>query len=206
MRKLLLGLLLTLCTTNLIVGQKSSFIHPDFKSITESHKVIAVVPFDIDLDLSLSELKRRQLSEEEGASLQKELTYYIESQIDALNVTIQPYEETLANMRSSGIDYRSSLLMESKELARKLKVDAVIRGSLSISVLLSEGIENQFSWIDLWVLSPSFGRITLKLVDGQSSKLLWRHEKVIDRNTGKNTRELVEKMMKQIARNFPYTK
>ena len=44
MRKLLLGLLLTLCTTNLIVGQKSSFIHPDFKSITESHKVIAVVP------------------------------------------------------------------------------------------------------------------------------------------------------------------
>ena len=51
MRKLLLGLLLTLCTTNLIVGQKSSFIHPDFKSITESHKVIAVVPFDIDLDL-----------------------------------------------------------------------------------------------------------------------------------------------------------
>ena len=50
MKKLLLGLLLTLCTTNLIVGQKSSFIHPDFKSITEYHKVIAVVPFDIDLD------------------------------------------------------------------------------------------------------------------------------------------------------------
>ena len=79
--------------------------------------------------------------------------------------------------------------------------EGFIRGQHNLAV-----IENQFSWIDLWVLSPSFGRITLKLVDGQSSKLLWRHEKVIDRNTGKNTRELVEKMMKQIARNFPYTK
>ncbi|MGB1043512.1 MAG: hypothetical protein ACPGYU_00080 [Flavobacteriaceae bacterium] len=206
MKKLLFSVLVSLLSPYFSVGQKSSFIHPEFGNITETHRLVAIVPFDIDLDLSLSELKRRQLSEEEGISLQKELTFYIANQIESLSVQIQPYEETKALMRSSGIDYRSSLLMESKDLASRLKVDAVIRGSLSLSVLLSEGIEDQFSWIDLWVLSPSFGRITLKLVDGGSSKLLWRHEKVIDRTTGKNTRELVEKMMKQIARNFPYAK
>ena len=109
-------------------------------------------------------------------------------------------------MKSSGIDYRSSLITDSKKLAEILGVDAVIRGSASLNVLISEGINEQFSWIDLTILSPDFGRITLKLVDGISEKLLWRYEKVMDRTTGKNTRELIEKMMKQASRNFPYSK
>ena len=82
MKKLLLSVLVSLLTPYFSVGQKSSFIHPEFGNITETHRLVAIVPFDIDLDLSLSELKRRQLSEEEGISLQKELTFYIANQIE----------------------------------------------------------------------------------------------------------------------------
>jgi len=70
--------------------------------------------------------------------------------------------------------------------------------------LLSDGIEDEFNWFDLWVLSPEFGKLAIKVSDGSSGKLLWRYEKAIDRRSGKNTKELIEKLMKQAARSFPY--
>jgi len=36
--------------------------------------------------------------------------------------------------------------------------------------------------------------------------LLWRFEKEITKKSGKNTTELIDKMMKQASRKFPYDK
>lgn len=203
-----LTIILLLALTSFSFGQKSTFLHPNFEQLSKHHTTIAIVPFEVDIELDhpLSELKRRQLAEEESLAIQRELSYSLMEQQNQWGIRIQPFNQTRSLMKSSGVDYRSSLITDSKKLAEILGVDAVIRGSASLNVLISEGINEQFSWIDLTILSPDFGRITLKLVDGISEKLLWRYEKVMDRTTGKNTRELIEKMMKQASRNFPYSK
>lgn len=146
--------------------------------------------------------------ESEGLAVQQALAYYFESKSNSkdLSVLFQPLGLTQKKLQLAGLDYRSIGQKSSKELAQILEVDVLISGNLSLSVLLSDGIDNDFNWVDLWIMAPEFGRLAIKISDGKTGKLLWRYEKAIDRRSGKNTKELIEKLMKQAARSFPYYK
>jgi len=50
----------------------------------------------------------------------------------------------------------------------------------------------------------SYGRIGIKISDGEKGKLLWKYEKKITKKTGRNTEDLIDKMMKMAAKKFPY--
>jgi hypothetical protein len=97
-------------------------------------------------------------------------------------------------------------LFTTKELCEILGVDVIITGNIALNVLLSKGLnDDDFSLID-YFLGKSFGRIAIKLSDGNSGKLLWKYEKDIDRKTGKNTKDLIDAMMRAAGRKFPYEK
>lgn len=195
---------------HLAISQKAIFTHPAFAQYALNHRIIAVLPFSVDLELANepSESLRRQFLEIEGLATQQALANYLENKSKSknLNVYFQPLALTQKRLQLAGLDYRSIGQKSSQELAKILEVDAIISGTLSLNVLLSNGIDDDFSWIDLWLLSPEFGKLALKISDGTSGKLLWRYEKAIDRSVGKNTKELIEKLMKQAARGFPYYK
>jgi hypothetical protein len=195
---------------HLAISQKAIFTHPAFAQYALNHRVIAVLPFSVDLELENepSESLRRQFLEIEGLATQQALATYFENKSNSknLNVYFQPLALTQKRLQLAGLDYRSIGQKSSQELAKILEVDAIISGTLSLNVLLSNGIDDDFSWVDLWLLSPEFGKLALKISDGTSGKLLWRYEKAIDRSVGKNTKELIEKLMKQAARSFPYYK
>jgi hypothetical protein len=189
-------------------AQKEVFLNTDFESFASKHKTIAVLPFAVDLALKAepSEFLRRQFLETEGLAVQQALANYFENKSNSKNFSIlfQPLALTQKKLQNAGIDYRSIGQMKNDELAKVLEVDALITGTLQLQVLLSDGIEDEFNWFDLWVLSTEFGKLAIKVSDGSSGKLLWRYEKAIDRRSGKNTKELIEKLMKQAARSFPY--
>jgi len=50
----------------------------------------------------------------------------------------------------------------------------------------------------------NYGRIGFKISDGVTGKLLWKYEKQINKKTGKNTTDLIDRMMKLAIRKFPY--
>lgn len=193
-----------------VVSQKSVYTHPNFETYAPNHRTIAVLPFYVDLELpnEPSEFLRRQFLEGEGLAVQQALAHYFESKSNDKNLSVlfQPLALTQKKLLLAGLDYRGIGQKSSSELAQILGVDALISGNLSLTVLLSDGIDNDFNWVDLWILAPEFGRLAIKISDGETGKLLWRYEKAIDRRSGKNTKELIEKLMKQAARSFPYYK
>ena len=52
----------------------------------------------------------------------------------------------------------------------------------------------------------NFGRIGIKISDGKTGKLLWKYENEINKKSGRNTADLIDKMMKKLVRKFPYDK
>ncbi|MFM1807380.1 MAG: hypothetical protein RLZZ242_105 [Bacteroidota bacterium] len=193
-----------------VVAQKDIFIHPEFELLAKSHQTLAILPFFVDLELKNepSEFLRRQFNEIEGLAVQQALSHYFENKTNNKNfkVRFQPLSLTQKKLQMAGLDYRGLTQKTSQELAEILEVDGIISGTLALSVRLSDGIDKDFNWLDLWILSPEFGRMSIKISDRNTGKLLWRYEKAIDRHVGKNTEELIEKLMKQAARNFPYLK
>ena len=71
---------------------------------------------------------------------------------------------------------------------------------------MSDGIPSEFSFIDYILGDADYGRIGIKISDGKSGKLLWRYEKKINKKSGKNTKDLIDLMMKQATKKFPYDK
>ena len=205
-----LSFIFCILSLHTVVSQKSVYLHPNFNAYASNHRTIAILPFYVDLELpnEPSEFLRRQFLEIEGLAVQQALAHYFESKSNSkdLSVLFQPLGLTQKKLQLAGLDYRSIGQKSSKELAQILEVDVLISGNLSLSVLLSDGIDNDFNWVDLWIMAPEFGRLAIKISDGKTGKLLWRYEKAIDRRSGKNTKELIEKLMKQAARSFPYYK
>ena len=68
---------------------------------------------------------------------------------------------------------------------------------------MSEGVPTDFSILD-YFSETNYGRIGIKISDGFSGKLLWKYEKAITKKTGKDTEDLIDKMMKQASKRFPY--
>ncbi|MEM7381686.1 MAG: hypothetical protein AAF361_10885, partial [Bacteroidota bacterium] len=93
-----------------------------------------------------------------------------------------------------------------KELSKILGVDGIISGNLDVNILLSRGIPAEFSFLDYILGDANYGRIGIKISDGKTGKLLWKYEKEINKKSGKNTDDMIDKMMKKATRRFPYDK
>ena len=58
--------------------------------------------------------------------------------------------------------------------------------------------------MDYFLGDANYGRIGVKISDGTTGKLLWKYEKEINKKSGRNTNDLIDRMMKLAARKFPY--
>ena len=122
-------------------------------------------------------------------------------------MTFQNTEDTNAILIRNDITYANIDRFTIKELATLLQVDGIISGNLDVNILLSDGVPaTDFSFLDYILGDANYGRIGIKISDGQTGKLLWKYEQEISRKSGKNTEDLIDKMMKKAARKFPYDK
>lgn len=191
-------------------AQKNIYVSTHFESLSKDHKELAIIPFFTHLDLdkphSADELKR--LEEKEGYAVQEALETYFGrgKKRKKFTVDFQNSKNTNALLAKHEITYANIDRYTIKELSEILGVDGIISGNLDINVLLSDGLPTEFSFIDYLLGDANYGRIGIKVSDGQSGKLLWKYEQEISRKSGKNTDDLIDKMMKKAARKFPYDK
>lgn len=189
-------------------AQKNIYENPDFSNISKAHERIAILPFKatVNLGQSITKEAQQELEASEGIAVQNALeTYFLKAQKrKRYKVSFQNTKDTNAYLNKKGISYDNLDIYTTSELCDVLKVDAIISGSINLNVQLSKGRSKEFKLIDYVTGNTKYGRIGIKVSDATTGKLIWKYEKEIDRKTGKNTQELIESMMRQASRKFPY--
>ena len=121
-------------------------------------------------------------------------------------MSFQNSEDTNALLAKNEISFQNIDRYTIRELSEVLGVDGIVSGNLDVNILLSNGVPTELSFLDYIIGDADYGRIGIKISDGDSGKLLWKYEQEINRKSGKNTDDLIDKMMKKAARKFPYDK
>lgn len=208
MKKLVFGFFLIVCLGG--YAQKNIYLSEHFDDLSQNHKVLAIIPFFTHLNLeeqpASEELKK--LEEKEGYAVQDALETYFGRgrKRKKFTVDFQNSKDTKALLAQHEITYSNIDRFTIKDLAAVLQVDGIISGNLDVSVLLSNGVPTEINFIDYLLGDSNYGRIGIKVSDGATGKLLWKYEQEISRKSGKNTDELIDKMMKKATRKFPYEK
>lgn len=197
-------------TVSLAMAQKNIYENINFDELTEDHRVLAIIPFIAHLELkeAVDHNELKTLAQREGYAVQNALETYFSKRKKRkkFNVDFQNVANTNAILAQNGIDYNNLDIHTTQELCDILKVDGIISGNLNLNILLSEGVPTNFSLLDYFSGDANYGRIGVKISDGETGKLLWKYENEITKKTGKNTTELIDKMMKTASRKFPYDK
>lgn len=192
-------------------GQKLIYQSEHFEELSKDHKTVAILPFLARLELenkNLEEYELHELQEKEGYEVQNALESYflkLHKRKD-YRIAFQDVKNTNAILTKNGISIKNLDIHTSQELSKILNVDAVISGDLTLKALISEGVSTDFDLISFISGTSDYGRIAIKLSDGNTGKLLWKYEKVINRKSGKNTYDIIEAMMRKSTRKFPYDK
>jgi len=206
MKKRLLYILLI--TSLVVSAQKNIYESKNFDDLSQDHKVLAILPFLTNLDLKdgISKNELKQLEEKEGYAVQNALeTYFSKRKIKKkFSVEFQNTKNTNAILAQQNISYENIDVYTIKQLSEILQVDGIISGNLDLNIILSKGVPTEFSLLDYFLGDSNYGRIGIKISDGTSGKLLWKYEKKINKKTGKNTNDLIDRMMKLATRKFPY--
>ena len=201
---------LTLFATTMAMGQKNIYESIRFDEYTEDHEILAIVPFIANLELkkAVDQDELDVLAQKEGYAVQNALETYFSrrKKRKKFNVDFQNIANTNAILAQNNITYDNIDTYTTKELCKILEVDGIISGNLNLNILLSEGVPTDFSILDYFSGNANYGRIGVKISDGKTGKLLWKYENEISKKTGKNTNELIDKMMKTASRKFPYDK
>ncbi|PIB38859.1 hypothetical protein [Maribacter sp. 4G9] len=206
MQKIILYFFLFCAIT--IHAQKNIYENPRFDEMSDDHKVLAILPFLTNLDLkdNVSEEDIKTLEEKEGYAVQDAFETYFSKRKKKKKfpVDFQNIKNTKAILAQNKIDYGNIDVYTTKQLSEILGVDAIISGTLDLNVLLSKGVSTDFNITDYFSGDANYGRIGMKISDGDTGKLLWKYEKEINKKTGKNTDDLIDRMMKLAIRKFPY--
>lgn len=194
--------------TSLLHAQKNIYESDKFDALSDDHEMLAIIPFLTNLDLKedLTKKEIRKLEEKEGYAVQDALETYFSKRKKRkkFSVEFQNIQNTNALLAQNNISYANIDVYTAKQLCELLEVDGIISGNLDLNILLSKGIPQDFSLIDFFLGDANYGRIGVKISDGDTGKLLWKYEKQINKKSGKNTDDLIDQMMKLAARKFPY--
>lgn len=192
----------------LAMAQKNIYESIRFDEYTEDHEILAIIPFIAHLELkkAVDTDELTVLAEKEGYAVQNALETYFSKRKKRkkFNVDFQNIMNTNAILAQNNINYNNIDTYTTQELCKILEVDGIISGNLNLNILLSEGVPTDFSILDYFSGNANYGRIGVKISDGETGKLLWKYENEISKKTGKNTTELIDKMMKTASRKFPY--
>ncbi|MGB5665527.1 MAG: hypothetical protein WBM53_01675 [Maribacter sp.] len=189
-------------------AQKNIYESKNFDDITQDHEILAIIPFLTNLDLKdkISKYELKRMEEKEGYAVQNALEtyFYKRKRKKKFSVEFQNTKNTNAILAQNNITYGNIDVYTIKQLSEILQVDGIISGNMDLNILLSKGVPTEFDFLDFLLGDANYGRIGIKISDGNSGKLLWKYEKKINKKSGKNTNDLIDRMMKLATRKFPY--
>jgi hypothetical protein len=208
-----LALIIGLCTTAKaqFEGAKQVFESPKLKTEIAAHKIVAILPFATKISYkkqpkNFNADANREQEKTMSRSIQSSMYTFLLRKSKDYSVEFQDVEKTNILLKKAGmLDKLDEFTKD--EIAKVLGVDAVLGGAFE-----TEQTKSEAGAIASAVLFGGFGgktgsgSLTLLLNNGSNGDLLWRFFKTMDDNVTTSTDDLVERMMRKVSRNFPYSK
>lgn len=210
---LLLGMSIFFTSFAQFEGSKQVYSSPKLKTEIEKHKVVAILPFAATItykrppknfDAATNKADEDKLS----TTMQQGMYTYLLRKADNYSVSFQDVERTNALLRQKDLLDKDKLAaMTQDSVCKILGVDAVIKcnyayqktstegGAIAKAVLFGPGLSKTGS-----------GTLTMQVYNGSDGDLLWRFYKEMNEDVMSSPNEVMERMMKKVARNFPYEK
>jgi hypothetical protein len=184
----------------------------DFDTRTASHKTVAILPAEVSISLRPNEMKNttteqlRESEEKTGLGIQDKMyTWFLKrSEKFKYTVSFQDISKTNALLLQAGIKYADMQAKTKDELARLLGVDAVITTKASMKKPMSDGAA-----VALGLLVGAWGptndvQTSIVINEAQKGDLVWKYDFNASGSVGSNTDRLVNALMRNASRKFPY--
>ncbi|WP_345954555.1 hypothetical protein [Mucilaginibacter sp. PAMB04168] len=190
---------------------KQIYESPKLKEAIAKHKLVAILPFTAKISYKkppkgFDAEGNRQQEIKLGTSVQSSMYTFLLRKADNYSVSFQDVDKTNTLLKKYKV--LDSLDIHTKdEIAKILGVDAVIYGTFE-----QQSTKTEAGAIVSAALFGGFGgktgegAITLQISDGADGELIWRYTKRMNESLGVSTDDVVERQMRKLSRNFPYSK
>lgn len=204
-----------ICCSLLTMAQyenaKQVFESPKLTEAVKAHKVVAILPFETSIsfkkqpkDFNVEAHKEKE--KKMATSIQSSMYTFLLRKSENYTVEFQDVEKTNVLLKKAGITDKIGEFTKD-EIAKALGVDAVIGGKFETEQSRSEAgaIVTTVLFGGLGSKTGS-GALTMMINDGAKGDLLWRFYKSMNDSVFSSTDELIDRMMRKVSRNFPYSK
>jgi hypothetical protein len=192
-------------------GSKQVFTSPNMKNEIYRHKTVAILPFNATV--SYKRLPKNYDAEgnkrdEQAMStaMQSGMYTYLLRKANDYSVTFQDVERTNILLKQKGLfDKLAEVTQDS--VCKALGVDAVIKCTYAYEKTGSEA----GALVKTILIGPGTGKtgtgsLTMQINNGKDGELLWRFYKEMNEDVLGSANQVMERMMRKVARNFPYEK
>lgn len=189
---------------------KQTFESPKLTTEKAKHTTVAILPFETKISYkkqpkNFSSEANKAQEESMAKSIQASMYTFLLKRGKNYSVNFQDTEKTNTLLKKSGaLDKLDEFTKD--ELAKILNVDAILGGRFENEQSKSEGaaIASAVLFGGLGGKTGS-GSLFLTLHNGNDGELLWRFFKTMDDHIMTSTDDLIERMMRKVSRNFPYS-
>lgn len=185
----------------------------NFSAALTKHKTVAILPAEVTMQLRPNEQKK--LTAEQVKDMINKTAYDIQDKMYGwflrrsdrfdYTVTFQDINKTNAKIKEANIPYEDLKSKDRSELAKILGVDAVMQAKIVTEKPMSEGAA-----VAVGLLIGAWGSTNkvqtgINIHDGKSGDLLWKYDYSASGSVGSSTTKLVDALMKNATKKFPYS-
>ncbi len=212
MKKNIITILAFIFAVQMTYAQRGKNIYEakNLKEAVAKHKKIAILPFTVKM--SMKKLPKGVTPEmvaedekKEAVNIHNSMFTFFMRKADKYTVDFQDPEKTRAILKKNNITPADMEGKTKDELAKLLEVDAVISGNVETERMMSQGAGIALSVIGIGAKTNQTTCI-MQINEGSNGDLLWRYDRQVAGGWSNSTDDLVERIMRQVARNFPYKK
>ena len=209
--KIILTATLIICSffTNLY-AQKQVFSIIGLENLLKKHKLVAILPIKVSVSFKrvpkgFDAESNKSSEKKTGLNMQQGMYTYLLRKSGDYSTLFQDVDRTNILLSKAGImDRLDEVLPDS--IAKLLGVDAIIKCSYSYEKTGSEAGAIAKMIVFGYGGKVGSGSLIMQIYDGSDGALLWRFYKEMNEGVFDSGDELMERMMRKISRNFPYSK
>lgn len=184
----------------------------DFDAAFARHKTVAILPAEVTTQLRPNEAKKvtaeqiEEMTQKTGYDIQDKMYSWLLRRSSKFHytVTFQDVSRTNALLKDAGLTYNDIKAKDRADLAKILKVDAVMQDKARMDKPMSEGAAVALGLlVGVWGATNKV-ETTINIHDGKSGNLLWKYDYEASGSVGSSTTKLVDALMRNASKKFPY--
>ncbi len=203
---------------------KQYYAAANFEEITQTHKTIAILPFEVHtsghVPPEVTSEMIEKINENEStafqASFHNQILQSTRKGKKALRINIQHYSKTMSILKENNISIIDSWNKSPEDMAKLLGVDAVVKGRIHkekyFSDALSAGIDIGSAILNVFVsnrlphvrTNNKNVKTDFAIVGSEGGNVLWSINYACQANWQQQPDQIVDLINRRASRHFPY--